>query len=159
MSSFRGVKVGLHGEYRTRPGAILAIGLLGLALIGCPDRGDDDDSAYADASCEQYCLRMQAPLSEWLETHGCPGAACDEVDWITVYGDESSMATAGYEAICDAAPETPSCRTCTLWFEDALQLRDTLEVVTTCYMHYNDYPEEYDPGECEQACLTAGLEF
>ncbi len=148
---------------RTRVGRVgapwLSLAVLGVALTGCPERGDDDDSAAVDASCERYCLRMEEPLSAYIESEGCVGAEAQEATWIDVYGQDCSLNPAEYQAVCAGAPPTSSCRTCTLWFEDVLDLRDTLEVVTTCYMHYNEYPEEYDPAECEQACSNAGLEF
>jgi len=133
--------------------------LAALALGGCPDRDDDDDSAAGDAACDGYCLRLMEPLRAWIEDHGCNTDASQEVAWIDVYGDDCALVTAEYEAICGDAPDTPSCRTCVLWFDEALQLDDTLDVVTTCTMHYNGYPAEFDPAECEQACLSAGLEF
>ncbi|MDP7111403.1 MAG: hypothetical protein QGH45_05545 [Myxococcota bacterium] len=130
-----------------------------LALPGCVDRDDDDDSALGYAACDSYCLRMMEPLRAWIEDEGCNLDASQEVAWIDVYGTNCALVAAEYEAICGAAPETPSCRTCVLWFEDALRLHDTLEVVTTCYMHYDDYPDEYDQTQCERACRSAGLEF
>lgn len=139
--------------------ALTPIAALALVLAGCVDRADDDDSAVGYAACDGYCLRMMEPLRAWIEDEGCNVAAAQEVAWIDVYGTHCALVVAEYEAICGSAPETPSCRTCVLWFEDALQLNETLEVVTTCYMHYNDYPDEFDPDECERACLSAGLEF
>lgn len=155
----RGARHG--GDLRTGHVATMGVlfALAGAWLVGCPDRGDDDDSAYVDTSCENYCLRMEEPLTLFIESEGCVTGAAQEVAWIDVYGQNCSLNPAEYREACAAAPQTASCRTCSLWFEDALQLQEALEVVTTCYLHYNDHPGEYDPQECEQACLTAGLEF